>query len=398
MVISLDMVQTLTLAVAVLFFGVWLKKIFPIFDRFVIPSPVVGGIFFAIIHLVFYMTDTLHFELDMTLKTPLMLVFFAAMGYSADLRLIKRGGKGVIIFFIMASLLMVLQNAVGVGISMAMGDHPFIGLLAGSMSMTGGHSTVAAWAPTLSQEFGLTGANTIGAAAATFGLVSGSLIGAPLGKSLIERYNLKPVINTKVEKSTDDLVESHQDGPNYENIMRTIAVLLISVVLGSLSSTWIGERIPGLILPPAVMAMAFSAVFRNLFSSKIGYYEKANGLVADVTLNIFLALALIELNLWELEAVAGTLFFVLVGQAVLMALFAIFGTFRSLGKDFDAAVIAAGHTGFGMGAVPNGIANMQSLVTKFGPAPRAFFILPIVGMLCDFANMFILTFFINVLS
>ena len=397
MVITLDMMQTLMLAVLFLFIGAGIRNVLPIFDRFVIPSPVVGGILFALLHLIFYQTGTLVLELDMTFKEPLMLLFFASIGYATDLNMIKRGGRDVIIFFVVAAVLMVIQNIWGAGMAGLMGENRMLGLITGSMSMTGGHSTAAAWAPTLVEDFGFTEANTIGAASATFGLIAGSLIGAPIGQMLIKRKNLKPAEETE-SYDTDEVSQGDKSTPDYYNMMLTLIFLLLSVVLGSLTSDLLTVILPQLVFPPAVLAMAYGALFRNLLSNPITYYEGANTLIQDIALNVFLALALVELKLWELQPVAGAMLVILIGQVVIMAVYAVFVTYRTMGTDYDAAVLSGGHCGFGMGASPNGIANMQALTKEFGPAPRAFFVLPLVSMLCDFSNMFILTFFINILG
>lgn len=311
----------------------------------------------------------------MTLKEPLMLLFFASIGYSADLNMVKRGGQDVLIFFVVAAVLMVIQTIWGTGMAGLLGEEPLLGLITGSMTMTGGHSTAAAWAPTLVQDFGFTEANTI-------------------GQMLIKRKNLKPAAEAE-DYDVEEVIEGNRSTPDYYNMMLTLIFLILSVVLGSLTSNLLTVFFPQLVFPPAVLAMAYGALLRNISPNQIVYYEKSNDLIQHLALNVFLSLALIELKLWELQSVAGAMLVILIGQVLIMAVYAVFVTYRSLNKDYDAAVLSAGHCGFGMGASPNGIANMQALVNEYGPAPRAFFVLPLVSMLCDFANMFILTFFIN---
>ena len=403
--LKLDLMQSFAVALLVYYLGVLLKKVIPILNKFCIPAPVAGGVVFALLHLV--VRETMHFSLgiDTTFQTPFMLVFFTTIGMTASIQLIKKGGLGVIIFLIVATVLCVIQDAVGMGIAKALGQNPLLGLICGSVTMTGGHGTGAAFDPTFT-EMGLKGANTFAAAAATFGLVAGSLMGGPLGAALIRKNNLKSKGAEYTDKKLE--MESESEKVDFEEIFRATAIIVVAVAIGSLIAIPLKNvQLPitgptgdpmKLNLPAYVPSMIIASIILNIGESTGAYHinQKATGVVGTIGLNAFLSLALTGLRLWELAEVAGPMLIILGVQTVVMFIFAYFVTFNVMGKDFDAAAIAGGHCGFGMGATPNGVANMTSIQEEFGPAPRAFFILPIVGaFLIDFSNMLVITIFMQ---
>jgi len=403
--LKLDLMQSFAVALLVYYLGVLLKKVIPLLNKFCIPAPVAGGVVFAFLHLI--VRETMHFSLgiDTTFQTPFMLVFFTTIGMTASIQLIKKGGLGVIVFLIVASVLCVIQDAVGMGLAKALNQNPLLGLICGSVTMTGGHGTGAAFAPTFT-EMGLKGANTFAAAAATFGLVVGSLMGGPLGAALIRKNNLKSKGDEYTDKKLE--MESESEQVNFEEIFRATAIIVVAVAIGSLISIPLKNvQLPitgptgdpmKLNLPAYVPSMIIASIILNIGEGTGAYHinQKATGVVGTIGLNAFLSLALTGLKLWELADVAGPMLIILGVQTVVMFLFAYFVTFNVMGKDFDAATIAAGHCGFGMGATPNGVANMTSIQEEFGPAPRAFFILPIVGaFLIDFTNMLVITIFMQ---
>lgn len=403
--LKLDLMQSFAVALLVYYLGVLLKKVIPLLNKFCIPAPVAGGVVFAFLHLI--VRETMHFSLgiDTTFQTPFMLVFFTTIGMTASIQLIKKGGLGVIIFLIVASVLCIIQDAVGMGVAKALGQNPLLGLICGSVTMTGGHGTGAAFAPTFT-EMGLKGANTFAAAAATFGLVVGSLMGGPLGSALIRKNNLKSKGAEYTDKKLE--MESESEQVNFEEIFRATAIIVVAVAIGSLISIPLKNvQLPitgptgdpmKLNLPAYVPSMIIASIILNIGEGTGAYHinQKATGVVGTIGLNAFLSLALTGLKLWELADVAGPMLIILGIQSVVMFLFAYFVTFNVMGKDFDAATIAGGHCGFGMGATPNGVANMTSIQEAFGPAPRAFFILPIVGaFLIDFTNMLVITIFMQ---
>lgn len=407
--LKLDFIQTLAVAALVLFLGYALKKLWRLLDRLNIPAPVVGGLTIALAALALRQTRLFAFQFDITLQNPFMIAFFTTVGLTASFRLLKVGGPQVVLFWGLASLLAVLQNVVGVGLTKVMGVHPFLGLISGSVTMTGGHGTGLAFGP-LFEEFGLKGATTLAVAAATFGLVSGGLIGGPVGTMLIHRRKLlsRPVRVPKIKGITaesldgmDELAEEPKARAelNAYEILKYMAVILFCMGLGSLVSA--GFKGMGITLPAYIGAMLAAAVFRNVsdVTKAMKLEQDFIEVLGSVALSLFLAMALMSLKLWELLDLALPMLVILAAQVTMIALFASWVTFRFMGRDYDAAVMAAGHCGFGLGATPNAIANMTALTEKFGPAPRAFLVIPIVGaFFIDFTNALIITVFTNILK
>ncbi|WP_125152793.1 sodium/glutamate symporter [Clostridium rectalis] len=392
--IKLDMMQTAALAVVVYYFGAWVKSKVSFLEKFCIPAPVVGGIIFAIVNLILKQSELMSLQLDSTLQKPFMMVFFTTIGMGASIQLIKKGGLQVVIFWLCASLLCVFQDAIGVFLAKTLGQSPFLGLLCGSVTMTGGHGTAGAFGPSFEKDYGIIGATTTGMAAATFGLVMGSIIGGPVGKRLIEKKKLKSQGVTEQENiAASSVVE---EKVNYEEMFKTLAIILISIGIGAVLEGFFKSI--NFTLPSYVNSMIIAAIILNIGEStgKLHINQKCTDILGTIGLNVFLSMALIDLKLWELAAVAGPMLIILIAQTLLVALFSTFVTFNLLGRDFDAAVMAAGHCGFGMGATANGVANMTAVTERFGPASRAFFVLPIVGaFLIDFTNSLIITLFVN---
>jgi len=390
---KLDMMQTAAIAVVVYYFGSWLKTKLTILEKFCIPSPVVGGLVFAIVNLILRQNGLLMLDMDTTLQKPFMMVFFTTIGMGASIELIKKGGLQVVIFWLLASLLCIFQDTLSVVLANILGIDPKLGLIAGSITMTGGHGTGAAFGA-LFESQGMQGAVTAAMAAATFGLVMGSIIGGPIGKRLIEKKGLKPSVSNATQQAA--ATAEVEEEITYEELFRTFAIVLISIGIGAVLEPFFVKA--GLTLPSYVSAMIIAAIILNVGEStgKWTINSKCTDAIGNIGLNVFLSMALIGLKLWELAGMAGPILIILISQTILMALFATFVTFNFVGKDYDAAIMAAGHCGFGMGATPNGIANMTSVSEKFGPAPRAFFVLPIVGaFLIDFTNAIIITAFVN---
>jgi len=404
--IPLDMVQTLALAAVVLFAGYGIRRRVGVLDRYNIPAPVVGGFLFAILALVLRVTGLVGFQFNATLQTPLMIAFFTSIGLGASLSLLKIGGPQVLLFWGLASVLAFTQDALGVAVAKGLGVNPFLGLIAGSITMTGGHGTGAAFGKLLDQQYGLTGGVTLAMAAATFGLVSGGLIGGPIGTGLIKRFKPRHATpatghDAAAEISRHEALDEEIDteppgeGATAYNLLKILTVVLVAMWMGSLLSAWLGRFIT---LPAYIGAMIVAAVLRN--GADLLKFVKIEQRVVDdigtIALNLFLAMALMTLNLVELKDLALPMLAILLAQVVLMGTFAYFITFRVMGRDYDAAVMAGGHCGFGMGATPNAVANMEALTEKFGPAPRAFLVLPMVGaFFIDFTNAIIITGFIN---
>ncbi|EKS4343872.1 sodium/glutamate symporter [Clostridium botulinum] len=391
MTLELDMIQTTTLAIFFYYIGVFIKSKVSIFEKFCIPAPVVGGLIFAILNLIFTESGFISISLDTTLQKPFMLAFFTTIGLGASFKMIKQGGLHVIMFFIAALLLVISQDVLGVVMAKFIGEDPLLGLIVGSVTMTGGHGTGATFGALFESEYGLVGASTTAMAAATFGLVCGSLIGGPIAKNLISKNNLKNNSDEFFEANSDDCEEM-----SYKTLFNTFSLIFISMGLGSILEMFFTNL--GIVLPSYVDAMIVAAIILNIGeqTNKWKINSKCVDIIGNISLNVFLSMALIGLKLWELKSTAGPLLILLIGQAVLMFIFAYFITFRLMGKDYDAAVMSSGHCGFGMGATPNGIANMEAITSKYGASPKAFFILPVVGaFLIDFSNSLVITLFVN---
>ena len=401
-----NLTETLGISIAVLLLGKLLVSKVSILERFCIPAPVVGGLVFALLNLVGYATGTFSVSMDMTLKNFFMICFFTTVGFGASMSILKKGGLGVAIFFAVSSLLCVIQNAVGAGIAVAFGENPLLGLATGSIPMTGGHGTSAAFGPLLEQA-GLSGGLTIAVAAATFGLISGSLLGGPTARRLIERKRLKAQKQavaagshaSQTQLRVEDVVDEREIPLNTGHLSTGFFQIAIAVGIGSVISGLIAKT--GIVLPAYVGSMLVAAAMRNIMKdgSRASIRLKEIQALGDIFLSVFLAQALMDLRLWELADLALPMSTILIVQVVIMFLFATFVTFPFMGRDYDAAVIASGHCGFGLGATPNGVANMTAVTQRYGPSTKAFFILPIVGgLFIDVSNSFIITLFLNFLK
>ena len=406
LVFKLDMVQTLALAAVILFIGYGVRRRVGVLNRYNIPAPVIGGFLFAAVALTLRLQGVVAFEFDTTLQTPLMIAFFTTIGLGASLALLKVGGPQVLLFWVLASTLAAVQNGVGVLLAKGLGVHPFLGLIAGSITMTGGHGTGAAFGKLMEEQFAFSGAVTLAMAAATFGLVSGGLIGGPVATALIGRHRLKtPGAGAGSANSAPDVeamgLESEIDtepageAPTAYTLLKTITVILVAMWAGSLLSGWLGRYVT---LPAYIWAMIIAALIRN--GDEVVHRLRLDQRVVDdlgtIALSLFLAMALMSLKLWELLDLAVPMLVILTAQVTMMAAFAYFVTFRVMGRDYDAAVMAGGHCGFGLGATPNAVANMEAIVERFGHAPRAFLVVPMVGaFFIDFTNALIITAYIN---
>lgn len=395
MTLKLDMLQTIALAVIVLLLGQGLKKKVGFLEKYCIPAPVVGGLIFALLALALRQTGVLVFEMDETLKNVFMTAFFTTVGFTASFKLLKKGGIKVLVFLALATVLVVLQNILGVSLAKVFGLNPLIGLSTGSVPMTGGHGTSGAFAP-LFEDAGAVGATTVAMASATFGLIMGSMIGGPIAKKLIEKNSL-----TSKNKNLDKTLSVNKEETKKlipENFMAASVQIILAMGIGTVISVILQKT--GMTFPSYIGAMFAAAIMRNISdtTSFINVRMEEIDIIGNISLSIFLSMALMTLKLWELADLAGPLVVMLLAQTVLMAVFAYFVTFNLMGRDYEAAVITSGHCGFGMGATPNAIANMETLAEKYGAAPVAFFILPLVGSLfIDFFNAAVITTFMNFL-
>lgn len=405
LVFKLDMIQTLALAAVVLFVGYAIRRHVPVLDKYNIPAAVVGGFLFAAVALGVRLPGWVVFQFDTSLQAPLMIAFFTTIGLGANLKLLKIGGPQVLLFWVLATILAVIQDGVGVLLTQVLGVHPFLGLIAGSVTMTGGHGTGAAFGKLMEDQYAFSGAVTLAMAAATFGLVSGGLIGGPVGTALIKRFNPKHQtmeIDPRTRKtaaqfqSLDTEIDTEPAGeaPTAFRMLKVITIILTAMWIGSLLSGWIGKYFT---LPAYIGAMLIAAIICNGSEAmKMKIEQRVVDDLGTIALSLFLSMALMSLKLWELLDLAIPMLIILSVQVVMMAAYAYFVIFRFMGRDYDAAVMAGGHCGFGLGATPNAVANMEALVERFGPAPRAFLVIPMVGaFFIDFTNALIITAFIN---
>lgn len=395
MVIDLNLFLTTALAVIVLLVGDFVKKRVEILRKFCIPIPVIGGLIFTILVSIGYSTQLFTFKLNFALSDVFMLAFYSSIGFTASYKLLKKGGPKVIKFLIVSIIVVILQNFLGVYLAKLLGLSPLVGLATASIPMTGGHGTSAAFAPVL-EEAGLQNALTITLAAATFGLVAGSLIGGPTGKFLIEKYKL--ITGKETEKVEGiEKVEKGNEKLDEKRIYSAVYQLLVSMALGSIISMLLKKT--GLTFPASVGAMIAAAIVRNIadYSTWLKIKETEIRIIGDISLILFLAFSMMSLKLWQLTDLAIPMIILLIAQTILMGLCAVFLTYKVMGKNYEAAMMAVGHCGFGLGAVPTAMANMQSVEEKYGPAPTAFFILPLVGSLfINFFNSAIIVAFINI--
>lgn len=396
--LKVDMIATLALALLLLFLGSFLRKRINFFERFCIPAPVIGGLLFSILALILKQSNIIIISMDTTFQSPFMIAFFTTVGLGASFGLVKKGGKPLIIYWILCSILAVAQNAIGVATAKLVGIHPVLGVMMGAVSMEGGHGAAAAFGP-MAEGLGVASATTVAVAAATFGLISGGLIGGPIAKHLIDKYNLKP---TEVEELEGQSYREAAGISEKANITSTafllqLMVITVCMTIGAMASSWITKK-TGAALPGYVGAMFTAVIFRNINDKfklvKLDLYTI--DLIGDVSLGIFLSMALMTLKLWELANLAGPMVVVLMSQVIFMLIYTIFIVFKALGQDFDAAVMASGMAGHGLGATPNAIANMGAVTEKYGPSTKAFLIVPLVGaFLIDLIGIPNIVWFIN---
>lgn len=397
MELNLDIFQTMALVTIVFYLGTYLRKKAKFLSKYCIPAPVVGGLLFAIVMLVLKLTNIASVTLDTTLQNLFMTTFFASVGFTASFKILKNGGIKVAMFLGIAILLVISQDVVGASLAKIFDLNPLLGLCTGSISMIGGHGTAGSFGPLL-EEMGVSGATTVSFASATFGLVMGSFIGGFVAKSLIENYKLKTPKQS--EDHSIPLSDFHEDNQAilcHHKLMKGSAYLFLAMGVGSIISNFIQDT--GLKFPSYIGAMIAAAIIRNVCDiRKQEIEEKEIEVIGNISLGYFLCIALMGLRLWELFDLAFPLVVMLIAQSLLMSIFAYFITFKVMGRDYDASVFASASCGFGMGATPNAVANMDALSTKFGFAPTPYFVVPIVGALfVDFVNSAVITLFINIL-
>jgi ESS family glutamate:Na+ symporter len=399
--LKLDLLQTLTLAALVYFAGIQLRRRIRWLDRLNIPAAVVGGLLFTLLVLVLRQWD-ISIQLDTAMQATFSVAFFTSIGMGASLALLRAGGIQVLIFLVLATVFCLVQNFLGIAISLGFEENPLLGVMAGSVTLVGGPATGLAFAPVF-EEAGLRGAGPLALTAATAGIVCGGLVGGPVGTRLIHRFGLtsntaSPGARREVEAELRDepevmVVEVEREDSGF---VRNLVVLALAMAIGSIVSAQIQSL--GITLPAYIGAMLVASVLRNLddVTGWLRIDQRAMEFAGNLALNIFLVVALMTLKLWELAGLALPLLAILVAQVIVVVLFALTVGFRVMGKDYESAVMSSGFIGFVLGTTANAVANMRALVARFGPAPRAFLVVPLVGaFFIDFTNAIIITVFVN---
>ena len=419
--LSLDMIQTAGIGALALIVGMFLTRKVSFLQKYCIPSPVSGGIIFSLMTLALYAWFDIEVSFDGTLKDIFMLAFFTSVGFQCDLRVIKKGGKPLIVMLVLLVILITAQNLTAVGLTRLLGVNPLIGMAAGSISMTGGHGTAGGFASVL-EGMGLQGAGTIGMAAATFGLIAGSMMGGPLAEKIIS----KKLVHEQMQEPDEEIdpamsgIESDEASPSgrakrvstneqeFQQYAKASYCILL-VMGGGTVLSWLFAKM-GVTFPTYFGALILAALARNLLGliryKEEGRWQKGEKLldmerivsVGNICLSMFLGMAMVSLRLWELQSLALPVIVILSSQVVLMALFAYYLAFPLLGRNYDAAILCAGLCGFGLGATPNAMANMSAVCYKFRYTVRPFLIVPIIGaMFTDLINTGIITFFLSLL-
>jgi ESS family glutamate:Na+ symporter len=420
--VELDMIQTAGIGSLALLVGMFLTKKLDFLRRFCVPSPVSGGIIFSLLSLMLYGWFHIEVSFDGALKDVFMLAFFTCVGFQSDLKVLKQGGKLLLIMLALLVVIIALQNLLPLGIARLLGIDPLVGLAAGSASMTGGHGTAAGFAG-IFEEMGLQGAATIGMAAATFGLVAGSLIGGPLAERLVRTKLTREEVFPQKEENGPEMSGAKSDETQSANRtsqvpantqgLQQYAKAIYSILLvmgGGTLMSWLLAK-TGVTFPTYFGSLILAAIARNVIGfvkyKEDGKWVKAEQLldiehiigVGNFCLYMFLGMAMVSLKLWELQSLALPLVVILICQAVIMALFAYFAAFPLLGRNYDAAVLCAGMCGFGLGATPNAMANMSAVCYKYRHTVKPFLIVPIIGaMFADLINTGMITFFLNILK
>ena len=419
--IELDMIQTAGIGALALIVGMVLTRRVSFLQKFCVPSPVSGGIIFSLLTLLLYGCFEVEVSFDGTLKDVFMVAFFTSVGFQSDLKVLKQGGRLLMIMLSLLVIIIALQNLMPLGVTWFMRVDPLVGMASGSISMTGGHGTAGGFASVL-ESMGLQGAGTIGMAAATFGLIAGSMIGGPLAERIIR----KKLTYEQVQQQYEDIdpamagIESDEASPTgrtkristNEQEFQQYAKASYSIILimgGGTLMSWLLSK-TGVTFPTYFGALILAAIVRNTIGfvnyKEGGRWKNAEKLldmeriisVGNICLSMFLGMAMISLKLWELQNLALPLIVILVFQVLMMALFAYFVAFPLLGRDYDAAVLCAGMCGFGLGATPNAMANMSAVCYKYHYAVKPFLIVPIIGaMFADLLNTAIITFFLNII-
>ena len=403
-VLSLDMYASAGVGVLALLLGMYFTRKISFLKRFCIPAPVSGGLIVSLLTLLLFSVFGVECRFDGTVKDLCMMLFFTSVGFQSDMKVLRKGGKPLLVMIGLVVVLIVTQNFISVGIAKGLHLDPLFGMAAGSIPMSGGHGTSGGFSPLL-EEMGLTGASSITMAAATFGLVAGSLLGGPLGEALIRRKRLSTPSDSADVMTGVETTESHEEVTateegTFKGYLRAACVLVLAIALGTgLSKLLV---MTGITFPTYFGALLAACAMRNIFglspkwTKELSLGEMVS--IGDICLQLFLGMAMASLRLWELSSLALPLMLILVAQVAFMGLYGAFVAFPLLGKDYDSAVLVSGLCGFGLGATPNAMANMSAVCYKYRYAVKPFIIVPIIGaMFVDLINTGVITLFLNLI-
>lgn len=395
--IEVGIIETLLVALVILFAGYFLNSKIAFLRNNNIPEPVVGGIAFSILAGIAHFGFDFHMQFDMSFKNPLMTIFFTTVGLGASFSLLLKGGPKVVLFLAVATLYLLVQNAVGVSVAVASGLDPLMGLIGGSVTLSGGHGNGATYSDLFIQQYNMPSSTfELAMAAATLGLVLGGLVGGPVSKRLIKKYKLKA---DEFHEELDDTItynpEDH-DLVTPKKMMETLFIILLCISIGHIAHMALTDA--GVVLPAFLLPLLFGVAATNLceFTKVYNVSRACIDLWGTMSLSIFLAMALMSLRVWELAALAGPMLIIILIQTAILMAFAYFVTFRLMGKNYDAAIMAGGHCGFGLGATPTAVANMEALVARHGPSPQAFLVVPLVGaFFIDITNALVIQLYLS---
>ena len=389
--------QTLIITILVLFLGKYINKKIAFLRNFNIPEPVTGGVLASILFGLLYWLFGVQLEFALGMRDVFLLIFFTTIGLSSKVTTLIRGGKPLLILLVAAVGYLIIQNLTGIIVAGLTGLDLPVGVLAGSLSLSGGHGTTIAWSQTFVDNYGITNAAEIGIASATFGLILGGVMGGPIAKLLINQHRLKSTSTESLTVGIDHEMEEVE--VDYNTMLQSILVISVAVGLGTQLN--VGLAATGLRIPDFVVCLFMGILLTNLVPVVFKNLPwpsntPSMALIADISLGLFLAMSLMSLELWSLLDLAGAVVLLLIAQLAIITLFAIFVIFRLMGKTYDAAVIAGGYVGLGLGATPTAIANMTAITEEFGPSPQAFIVVPLVGaFFIDISNVLIIQRFLN---
>ena len=394
---QVEPVDVVILSILVQFFGMYVTKHVRFLRDFYIPPAVTGGLICSTIVALIYVYAGIEIRFDMQIRDLLLLVFFSTIGLSAKLHVLVAGGKALLVLVVIAAVFLLVQDATGVGLAVMLGVHPAYGLFGGSVSFAGGHGTAIAWGAE-AEAAGLVGAGAVGIAFATFGLIAGGVCGGPIARRLIQRHGLQATAHGEEDSRTEPDEANVVEAGSLFNILNAILILAICVAAGDLVNRLLFAE--GVLLPGFLTSMFVGIVITNLVDVTRAQMNLVTiDKVGEVSLALFLSMSLMSMQLWTLADAAGPILIVLIVQVMVITVFATFITFRLMGRDYDAAVIASGFVGLGLGATPVAIANMNAVTSRFGPSPKAFLVVPLVGaFFIDIINAGTIKFFIGIIS